>query len=416
MEQQQVAAVPPPAAAAAGGRPPAEGTMVVVVDLNPSAWRRPSPLNTFLANAQPLSPQLQQQLAKQQQQQQQHNSSEALVRYLEFLSGAVSRFARIYALMSPQSIFAVVGMNDRTSKLLHEAETPNWLLVQSGLEDHETPLQQALVEFATQGSPPAAAAAAGGSLSAAAAASGAADAALAARSNDGDARGVTGQRDAAGAAVADNASRQQCSLREGESLLSGALSIALCYVHRWRGGGPSAESRVLLLDASQRGSYAAQHIPLLNIAFAASKTNVAIDCCALLPDCSTIPEQLCDVARGRHSRFAPCFSEGAHGRKPAGLRADIALLQLLLFWFLPPPSLRTSIAAVSVHQKANTAVCFCHHTPVDLCFICSCCLAIYCSETTDTGKERISCDVCKSRFAKGLLKTKLAASVDVSKY
>ncbi|KAL8446208.1 hypothetical protein Emed_005163 [Eimeria media] len=119
------------------------------------------------------------------------------------------------------------------SKLLHEAETPNWLLVQSGLEDHETPLQQALVEFATQGSLPAAGAG-GGTPPAAAAA--AADTAAAARSNGGDTKEAAGQGGAAasagpaaaGGAAAQKASRQQCYLREGESLLSGALSIALC--------------------------------------------------------------------------------------------------------------------------------------------------------------------------------------------
>ncbi|CDJ44637.1 RNA polymerase II transcription initiation/nucleotide excision repair factor TFIIH, related [Eimeria tenella] len=191
---------------------------------------------------------------------------------------------------------------------------------------------------------------------------------------------------------------------EGESLLAGALSIALCYVHRWRGGGPAAESRVLLLDISDKKGFAAQCIPLLNTAFAASKQGVAIDCCSLLPDCSTLLEQLCDVTRGRWMSFAECFSAGAAAataaaaaaaKGPKTLRGDFALLQLLLFWFLPKPSLRPTIAAVSVHHKTNTAVCFCHHKPVDLCFVCSCCLAIYCSETSDSGKERISCDVCK---------------------
>ena len=42
-------------------------------------------------------------------------------------------------------------------------------------------------------------------------------------------------------------------------------------VHRWLGGGPEAESRVLLLDTSRSGFYASQYIPLLNTAFAANK-------------------------------------------------------------------------------------------------------------------------------------------------
>ncbi|OEH76599.1 general transcription factor iih polypeptide 3 [Cyclospora cayetanensis] len=378
-------------------RPPADGCLVVIVDLNPTIWRHPSTLNTFLAKTQPIHPdlehrlqQLQHEASQHQQHQQQqrendeqHNSTAALVRYLEFISGSVSRFARAAALVSPQSRLAIVGMNGSTSKLLYEAGPPNWILVQSGVENSGVDLQAALAAFAT---------------SSAAAARGAPAAA------DGSCTPAESEEAAAettaavmGAAVGQQQRRKP---REGESLLVGALSIALCYINRWRGGGPGAESRMLLLDASRRGCYAAQFIPLLNIAFAACK--------------QSIPEQLCDVARGRCSRFSCCFSQGLSGpaKGPNSLRGDVALLQLLLFWFLPPPSLRPAIAAVSVHQRTNTAVCFCHHSPVDLCFICSCCLA----KTLDNGKDRISCDVCKSRFAKGLLKTKLAATVDVSKY
>ncbi|XP_026192831.1 uncharacterized protein LOC34620243 [Cyclospora cayetanensis] len=307
-------------------RPPADGCLVVIVDLNPTIWRHPSTLNTFLAKTQPIHPdlehrlqQLQHEASQHQQHQQQqrendeqHNSTAALVRYLEFISGSVSRFARAAALVSPQSRLAIVGMNGSTSKLLYEAGPPNWILVQSGVENSGVDLQEAAAETTAA---------------------------------------------VMGAAVGQQQRRKP---REGESLLVGALSIALCYINRWRGGGPGAESRMLLLDASRRGCYAAQFIPLLNIAFAACKQGVAIDCCALLPDSSSIPEQLCDVARGRCSRFSCCFSQGLSG--PA--------------------------------KGPN----------------------IYCSETLDNGKDRISCDVCKSRFAKGLLKTKLAATVDVSKY
>ena len=90
-------------------------------------------------------------------------------------------------------------------KLLYEAEPPNWILVQSGLEDHEVSLQQAFAAFAAPG-PTAAAAAA--------------PAAAADVSND-------AQRAAAGGGVAA-AERQNNRRKEGESLLAGALSIALC--------------------------------------------------------------------------------------------------------------------------------------------------------------------------------------------
>lgn len=200
-------------------------------------------------------------------------------------------------------------------------------------------------------------------------------------------------------------------------MLAGALSLALCYLNKVakRSARPP-ERRVLLLDGSLDRSYSSQYMPLMNLAFAAAKGNIVIDCCALCPNPSTISEQLCDISRGVHLKFSQAAPASTSGN--SHLDGGLALLQLLLFWIFPSVSLRPAIAALSVHRgRSNAAVCFCHHRPVEVCCICSCCLAIYCSEKdAQTGKERISCDVCKSRFSRGLLKNKMAGGVDLPSY
>ena len=127
------------------------------------------------------------------------------------------------------------------SKILCEMEPPNWLLLQTGFEDSGLSLHQALTDFVLN---KAEAAAAGDAAAAAADAAADADApapnadsaaaapaAAAAESRmevDGAAAAANPSAAAAPAAPAAAAAKQRSSCRRGESLLAGALSMALC--------------------------------------------------------------------------------------------------------------------------------------------------------------------------------------------
>lgn len=108
----------------------------------------------------------------------------------------------------------------------------------------------------------------------------------------------------------------------------------------------------------------------------------------------TIPEQLCDISRGVHLKFSQAAPPATSA---ANFNGGLALLQFLLFWILPSVALRPAIAALSVHhRRSNMAVCFCHHKPVEVCCICSCCLA---SESRVVSEEAIRLGVGGSRVA-----------------
>ncbi|PHJ20007.1 general transcription factor iih polypeptide 3 gtf2h3 [Cystoisospora suis] len=386
----------------------------------------------------------------------------ALKDYLSFLHCALYGFVRALTLITPSSEVAVVGMNERRSALLVAGRVPNLLVEAAGLGGFFTKLMTRLARFSVNAE----------SLSASSVAKPLLkpkDMAHGKTEHDFQCDWVRDNRQVKRVKVEpQEGSRQttypfalrvplQTGLDEGlpggtaystakddgtprgnswrspallssDSMLAGALSLALCCLNTvTKKSVRSPERRVLILDGSSDRSYASQYMPLMNLAFAAAKGSpsfcfcssfersfqgVVVDCCALGPSPSTIPEQLCDISRGVHLKFSQAAPPATSG---ASFNGGLALLQFLLFWILPSVALRPAIAALSVHhRRSNTAVCFCHHKPVEVCCICSCCLAIYCSEKdSQTGKERISCDVCKSRFSRGLLRNKMAGEVDL---
>ncbi|ESS33515.1 general transcription factor IIH polypeptide 3 GTF2H3 [Toxoplasma gondii VEG] len=365
-----------------------------------------------------------------------------LLAFLHVLECALCGFVRALTLLTPCSEVAVVGMNERTSAVLVAGRVPNLLVEAAGLGGFFSTMMARVAQFA-----------AGLPLSLGPPCRGSTSVETEERSASLDRRPRLGQHGSdqvkrvkteraeadgsvrvktenlesakraapadglAGRSRWDAAPRPTTACGE-DSMLAGALSLALCCLNKVsKRSARTPERRVLILDGSLDRSYSSQYMPLMNLAFAAAKGNIVIDCCALSTNPSTIPEQLCDISRGVHLKFAQA-APSASTSGSASLDGGLALLQLLLFWIFPSMSLRPAIAALSVHRgRSNTAVCFCHHKPVEVCCICSCCLAIYCSEKdAQTGKERISCDVCKSRFSRGLLKNKMAGGVDLPNY
>jgi transcription initiation factor TFIIH subunit 3 len=151
---------------------------------------------------------------------------------------------------------------------------------------------------------------------------------------------------------------------------------------RAAGGVPgSSTSRILILSASPDNS--AQYIPTMNAIFAAQRLSIPIDVLTLASS-STFLQQAADATGGIHlARTDPASHAG--------------FLQTLMLAFLPDPTARQNLILPSQAQGGGVdfrAACFCHRRIVDVGFVCSICLSIFC-EPVPEG----TCLTCGSHLA-----------------
>ncbi|KAI0785632.1 transcription factor Tfb4-domain-containing protein [Abortiporus biennis] len=175
------------------------------------------------------------------------------------------------------------------------------------------------------------------------------------------------------------------------SLVS-ALTKSLCYINRNSNSsseslsktktkleelGVEAEAmldpRVLIISVSPDQS--AAYISMMNSIFSAQKLKVTIDVCKLYGPDSVFLQQAAHLTGGSYIYLE---------------RPD-ALLQYLTMSFLPPPSLRTLISVPTQDKIDFRAACFCHKQIVDIGFVCSVCLSIFC-------KPVPVCSTCRTKF------------------
>jgi transcription initiation factor TFIIH subunit 3 len=151
------------------------------------------------------------------------------------------------------------------------------------------------------------------------------------------------------------------------------------------GGGANAAlgsstSRILILSASPDNS--AQYIPTMNAIFAAQRLSIPIDVLTLASS-STFLQQAADATGGIHlARTTPASHAG--------------FLQTLMLAFLPDPTARQNLILPAQASGANgggvdfRAACFCHRRIVDVGFVCSICLSIFCEPVADGTKKRVA--------------------------
>lgn len=147
-----------------------------------------------------------------------------------------------------------------------------------------------------------------------------------------------------------------------ESLLAGAISMALCYIHRIQKTKPvgcKLNSRILVVTGS--GDSAFQYMSYMNVFFTAQKQNVVIDVCALDQHLSLL-QQGCDITNGLYLKIPQLQG----------------LLQYLLWVFLPEPPIRLKLVLPPPVKVDYRAACFCHREMVDVGYVCSVCLSIFC--------------------------------------
>ena len=123
------------------------------------------------------------------------------------------------------------------------------------------------------------------------------------------------------------------------------------------------------------GTTASHYMSYMNVFFTAQKLNILIDACMLDRD-SGLLQQGADMTNGKYIRVNKLDS----------------LLQFLLWTFLPDTSLHGGQLSLPTATKVDyRAACFCHRQLVDIGFVCSVCLSIFC-------KFSPMCSTCQTVF------------------
>ncbi|PRP82874.1 hypothetical protein PROFUN_04737 [Planoprotostelium fungivorum] len=156
-------------------------------------------------------------------------------------------------------------------------------------------------------------------------------------------------------------------------MLSGALSLALCYINRIQREEPLIRPRILVLHASPDVSN--QYISIMNCIFSAQKKSILIDTCILGSNDSPFLQQASHLTGGIYL-------------KPSQQKA---LLQYALTCYLPDPFARKFLSLPTLTRVDFRASCFCHKETIDMGFVCSVCLSIYCGIT-------LVCQTCGTRL------------------
>ncbi|KAG6655528.1 general transcription and DNA repair factor IIH subunit TFB4 isoform X1 [Carya illinoinensis] len=158
------------------------------------------------------------------------------------------------------------------------------------------------------------------------------------------------------------------------SLLSGSLSMALCYIQKvFRSGPLHPQPRILCLQGSTDGPE--QYVAIMNAIFSAQRSMVPIDSCFMGSNNSAFLQQASYITGGVY-------------QKPQQLDG---LFQYLSTVFATDLHSRTFLRlpkSVGVDFRAS---CFCHKRTIDMGYICSVCLSIFC-------KHHKKCLTCGSVF------------------
>lgn len=160
----------------------------------------------------------------------------------------------------------------------------------------------------------------------------------------------------------------------GFSLLSGSLSMALCYIQRvFRSGPFHPHPRILCLHGSPDGP--GQYVAIMNSIFSAQRSMVPIDSCVIGAQHSAFLQQASYITGGVYLK--PQILDGLFQYLSTVFATD---LHSRCFLHLPKPT--------GVDFRAS---CFCHKSTIDMGYICSVCLSIFC-------KHQKKCSTCGSVF------------------
>lgn len=137
-------------------------------------------------------------------------------------------------------------------------------------------------------------------------------------------------------------------------------------------------SRVLIVSTS--GDLAAQYIPLMNLIFAAQHSRIPIDVLKLAGD-SVFLQQASYTTSGIFLSpvSLPSTLAETNGNSSKEHK-QVNLLPTLFHAFLPDPLARTHLIPATGISVDFRAACFCHRRVVDIGYVCSICLSIFCEQ------------------------------------
>ncbi|XP_043548588.1 general transcription factor IIH subunit 3 isoform X4 [Chiloscyllium plagiosum] len=147
--------------------------------------------------------------------------------------------------------------------------------------------------------------------------------------------------------------------------------------------GQELNSRILVIKAAEDS--ASQYMNFMNVIFAAQKQNILIDACVLDSE-SGLLQQASDITGGLYLKIPQMLS----------------LSQYLLWVFLPDPEQRSQLVLPPPVHVDYRAACFCHRNLIEIGYVCSVCLSIFCNFSP-------ICTTCETAFRIALppvLKTK----------
>lgn len=142
--------------------------------------------------------------------------------------------------------------------------------------------------------------------------------------------------------------------------LSSTLSQTLCHLNKKIVNGFCGNNRILVLSTSN--DEPSQYVSLMNCIFAAQKHRIVIDVCELFDSHTIFLQQASNLTLGNYIK----------------VNHYDALIQYLIVAFLPSQSLRPLLTLPTSDKVDFRASCFCHNNIVDIAYICSVCLSIFC--------------------------------------
>ncbi|XP_037957372.1 general transcription factor IIH subunit 3 [Teleopsis dalmanni] len=147
-----------------------------------------------------------------------------------------------------------------------------------------------------------------------------------------------------------------------ESLLAGTISLALCYINRLSlevEPNTKIRPRILIITGSNENS--SQYVNFMNVFFTAQKMGCTLDVCAL-NNSLILLRQGCEITSGQYLHVT--------NLEP--------LLQYFLWVFLPEPEIRKKLVLPQLNKVDTRAACFCHRELIEVAFVCSVCLSVFC--------------------------------------
>lgn len=159
---------------------------------------------------------------------------------------------------------------------------------------------------------------------------------------------------------------------------SAALSRALCLIHKQQGTSAlsrteSSKPRILCINGSP--DVPAQYIATMNAIFSAQRHGVVIETCMVGTNDSAFLQQAAHITEGLYLRP----------------RRTGALLQYLLTVFSADTYTRSFMQMPKLTGVDFRASCFCHKKTIDMGYVCSVCLSIFCQKLSE-------CSTCGTAF------------------